>query len=41
MVGAGLHPTPDRVWNIVESPSFYTAFTSVTNPVFAYAGHFM
>lgn len=41
MVGAGLHPEPDRVVNVVESPSFYSAFISITNPVFAYAGHFM
>ena len=38
MVGAGLHPEPGRVTNLVESPTFFTAFISVTNPVFAYAG---
>lgn len=41
MVGAGLHPTPGRVVSIAESSTFYDAFTAVTNPVFAYAGHFM
>ncbi|KAK5129663.1 hypothetical protein LTR08_002988 [Meristemomyces frigidus] len=41
MVGAGLHPEPGRVVSVVESPGFFTAFISVTNPVFAYAGHFM
>ncbi|KAI5256818.1 transmembrane amino acid transporter [Aureobasidium subglaciale] len=41
MVGAGLEPEEGRRVRVVESPSFYTAFSSVTNPVFAYAGHFM
>ncbi|KAF2087304.1 transmembrane amino acid transporter [Saccharata proteae CBS 121410] len=41
MVGAGVHPVPDRVISTTESPSFYSAFVSITNPVFAYAGHFM
>lgn len=40
MVGAGLHPTPDRVIDITppQGTTFFTAFISITNPVFAYAG---
>ena len=38
MVGAGLNPLPGRVINIVVPTSFVTAFISITNPVFAYAG---
>lgn len=42
MVGAGVHPMPGREVSItVPSATFYTAFISITNPVFAYAGHFM
>lgn len=41
MVGAGTHPEPGRTVSVAESSSFYTAFISITNPVFAYAGHFM
>lgn len=41
MVGAGLHPAPDRQIDITKTTSFYAAFISITNPVFAYAGHFM
>ncbi|OCK77191.1 transmembrane amino acid transporter [Lepidopterella palustris CBS 459.81] len=41
MIGAGLHPTPDRSLSATKSSSFYLAFVSITNPVFAYAGHFM
>ena len=41
MVGAGLHPVPDRTVSVAVSTDFYTAFVSITNPVFAYAGHFM
>lgn len=41
MVGAGLHPEPGREVDIVRSSSFFSSFLSVTNPVFAYAGHFM
>lgn len=41
MVGAGLNPTPGRTMNVVQSSSFFDAFISITNPVFAYAGHFM
>lgn len=37
MVGAGLHPVEGRSIEVVESSSFYTAFFSITNPVFAYA----
>ncbi|KAI9716843.1 MAG: hypothetical protein M1828_007504 [Chrysothrix sp. TS-e1954] len=41
MIGAGLYPTPDRSIEATKSATFYTAFFAVTNPVFAYAGHFM
>ena len=41
MIAAGLHPEPGRDVSTVRETSFYTAFISVTNPVFAYAGHFM
>jgi amino acid permease len=41
MVGAGLHPIADREVSVAVPSSFYTAFISITNPVFAYAGHFM
>ena len=41
MVGAGLHPVPDREISVTVNTSFYLAFVSITNPVFAYAGHFM
>lgn len=41
MVGAGLYPTPGRSTTLAASTDFVSAFISVTNPVFAYAGHFM
>jgi len=41
MIGAGINPTEDRTTSLFLSPSFNTAFVSITNPVFAYAGHFM
>ncbi|EMC98585.1 hypothetical protein BAUCODRAFT_65599 [Baudoinia panamericana UAMH 10762] len=41
MVGAGLHPAPDRVVSVTVPSTFFEAFISITNPVFAYAGHFM
>ncbi|OTA37774.1 hypothetical protein BTJ68_01882 [Hortaea werneckii EXF-2000] len=41
MVGAGLYPVQDRTVSIAEGSSFYTAFISITNPVFSFAGHFM
>lgn len=41
MIGAGLNPTEDATTSLFLSPSFNSAFVSVTNPVFAYAGHFM
>jgi hypothetical protein len=41
MVGAGLHPEPGREVAIVRTTTFYSAFISITNPVFSYAGHFM
>ncbi|KAK3672419.1 hypothetical protein LTR78_007726 [Recurvomyces mirabilis] len=41
MVGAGLHPTPGHLISITVPSTFFEAFISITNPVFAYAGHFM
>lgn len=41
MVGAGLNPVQGRTLDIVRSSDFTTAFISITNPVFSYAGHFM
>ena len=41
MIGAGLYPTTPRTFSIAVPTDFVTAFISVTNPVFAYAGHFM
>jgi hypothetical protein len=41
MIGAGINPLPDRVVSATLQPTFINAFVSVTNPVFAYAGHFM
>jgi amino acid permease len=41
MIGAGIHPTPGRTIEAAKSSDFFTAFFSITNPVFAYAGHFM
>ncbi|KAJ9138706.1 Transmembrane amino acid transporter [Pleurostoma richardsiae] len=41
MIGAGLNPVPGRVVDVVRASNFTTAFISITNPVFAYAGHFM
>lgn len=41
MIGAGLHPVEPRDISITVPTNFYMAFVSITNPVFAYAGHFM
>ena len=41
MGAAGANPVPDRVVSATIPTSFYAAFVSITNPVFAYAGHFM
>lgn len=41
MIGAGLNPEKERVVQATMDRTFYDAFLSVTNPVFAYAGHFM
>jgi amino acid permease len=41
MIGAGVHPAEERHIDIAVSSSFYQAFFSITNPVFAYAGHFL
>lgn len=41
MGAAGAYPTANRTIDVVKSSDFITAFSSITNPVFAYAGHFM
>ena len=41
MAAAGAYPAPERHVDITRTASFYDAFLSITNPVFAYAGHFM
>lgn len=41
MIGAGVNPVPGRTVSLTHSQTFVNAFGSVTNPVFAYAGHFM
>ncbi|KAF2674005.1 transmembrane amino acid transporter [Microthyrium microscopicum] len=41
MIGAGIHPAPNKHIDVAKPSSFYAAFISITNPVFAYAGHFM
>lgn len=42
MVAAGQYPTEGRVVEVTAANAdFYTAFSSITNPVFAFAGHFM
>lgn len=41
MGAAAKHPVPDRVVEVAVSSNFYTAFASILNPVFAFAGHFM
>lgn len=41
MVGAGIHPVVGREISVTVPATFYSAFISITNPVFAYAGHFM
>jgi hypothetical protein len=41
MAAAGAFPAADRHIVVAQSASFYNAFVAITNPVFAYAGHFM
>ncbi|KAJ6604383.1 transmembrane amino acid transporter protein-domain-containing protein [Mycena vulgaris] len=41
MIGAGVNPVPGRTLSVTVSTNFYQAFLAITNPVFAYAGHFM
>jgi hypothetical protein len=41
MIGAGLNPLSQRTTSLFLQPTFVNAFVSITNPVFAYAGHFM
>jgi len=41
MIGAGINPVAGRTISATLSPTFTNAFVSITNPVFAYAGHFM
>ncbi|KAK4503995.1 hypothetical protein PRZ48_004910 [Zasmidium cellare] len=41
MIGAGIDPVPGRHIDAAIPQSFSTAFLTITNPVIAYAGHFM
>ncbi|KAI0094603.1 amino acid transporter [Irpex rosettiformis] len=41
MIGTGINPLSNRVIQTTAPNSFLQAFLAVTNPVFAYAGHFM
>jgi hypothetical protein len=41
MIGAGINPLEGRTTSLFLQPTFVNAFVSITNPVFAYAGHFM
>jgi len=41
MIGAGVNPVKGLTVSLTNSESFVNSFGSVTNPVFAYAGHFM
>ncbi|KAF8222254.1 transmembrane amino acid transporter [Tricholoma matsutake] len=41
MIGAGLNPVFGREIAATNQTSFYQAFLAITNPVFAYSGHFM
>ncbi|KAH6652325.1 transmembrane amino acid transporter [Truncatella angustata] len=41
MAGAGASPVAPGNIAVVITTNFTSAFTSITNPVFAYAGHFM
>ncbi|KAF8527752.1 amino acid transporter [Gautieria morchelliformis] len=41
MIGAGANPVPDRIIQATVPQTFNQAFLAITNPVFAYAGHFM
>ncbi|KAG9952071.1 transmembrane amino acid transporter, partial [Aureobasidium melanogenum] len=41
MIGSGVEPAPNRVVVATAPNSFYTAFLAITNPVLAYARHFL
>ena len=41
MAAASINPDPTRSVEVAVSSDFYTAFASITNPVFSFAGHFM
>ena len=41
MIGAGVTAPGQAAWEVAVASDFTTAFISITNPVFAYAGHFM
>jgi amino acid permease len=41
MATAGIDVNPSRSVQVAVAGDFYTAFASITNPVFAFAGHFM
>ncbi|KAH7882791.1 transmembrane amino acid transporter protein-domain-containing protein [Phlebopus sp. FC_14] len=41
MIGAAMNPVSGRILDVTIQTNFYEAFLAVTNPVFAYAGHFI
>jgi hypothetical protein len=41
LIGAGISPLEGRTACLFPQPIFVNAFVSITDPVFAYAGHFM
>lgn len=41
MAAAGISSDPNRIVEVAVASDFYTAFVSITNPVFSFAGHFM
>ncbi|OAA36855.1 neutral amino acid permease [Metarhizium rileyi] len=41
MAASSVSPDPNRSVDMVVASDFYTAFISITNPVFSFAGHFM
>lgn len=41
MSAAAISPDPNRTIQLAVPSNFYTAFISITNPVFSFAGHFM
>ncbi|KAF8586660.1 transmembrane amino acid transporter [Ramaria rubella] len=41
MIGSGVDPVPGRLVQATVPQTFVDAFLAISNPVFAYAGHFM